>query len=188
VVALFPIDQPNPTQHFLSLSPFPLQPTSLSSNLRPNKQDCLTTDDRDDFRIVFHKPNNTLAKALKPGQKLVLVASGGDDEPAAAEQPTEQSGYGYGIAPEMMIKPDDDLATRRAKVKAVVAASKAGGWQLFLHNMVTFLWMTIYGKEVPTAAQLPAWRIRKLLPHLSDEEALRLGDVRHTYSAIKLKS
>lgn len=150
-------------------------------------EDCLTTDDRDDFRIVFHKPNNTLAKALKPGQKLVLVASGGDDE-AAAEQPTEQSGYGYGIAPEMMIKPDDDLATRRAKVKAVVAASKAGGWQLFLHNMVTFLWMTIYGKEVPTAAQLPAWRIQKLLPHLSDEEALRLGDVRHTYSAIKLKS
>ncbi len=84
-----------------------------------------------------------------------------------------------------MITPDDDLATRRAKIAAAVAASKQVGWQLYLHSTSAFVWRKVYGRSEPTAATVPAAKVRKLLPHLTPEEAKQVAEVRHTYSHIQ---
>ena len=105
--------------------------------------------------------------------------------PPAALAPREffAKAPGYGLAADQLIAPGDSVEVRRRKIAAAVAASRAGGWQLFMHNMVAYLWRTIYGRDVPAAVQLPAAKVAALLPHLTPEEAARAADVRHTFSA-----
>lgn len=98
--------------------------------------------------------------------------------------PAAGSKYGYALPPEMLIGPNDSVEVRRAKIAAAVATSKAGGWQLFMHNMVTYLWRQIYGSDLPTAAALSPAAVRKLLPHLPESSTAIAGDLRHSFSVI----
>lgn len=129
------------------------------------------------WRAPAGKPS---AAAAAP--RLVVVA---DAASSAAASPAGSAGSSAASSSSASsVSGEDDLAARRARVAAAVEASMEGGWPLFLNNMVTFLWKTIYGRRVAADAYVKPERLRKLLPHLSPEELAAAAHVRHTFEAL----
>jgi hypothetical protein len=130
---------------------------------------------------------DAVALNLSEAESEVASASGESSSASASDAGSSGgAGSGSGSGPSLSASmcPSDDIETRRAKLAAVVAASKEGGWPLFMHNMMTFLWKTMYNKELPYEAVIPMAKLKKVMPHLSPEELAVLGTVRHTFTAL----
>lgn len=136
-------------------------------------QSCLVPEEREAFTLVW-RPPATLSDGAAPSAGLPPYW-------ASPSAPGAASGCGYGLPDAQLFSAADGAAERRAKAAAAAAAARAGGWQLFLHNMVAFLWQTIYARPLPRHIHVPAPRVRALMPHFSDAEVAAAADVRHTY-------
>jgi hypothetical protein len=155
-------------------------------------QECLAAKDQENFRLVWRCTPSTKPLAA-PKLVLSAVAVNATDADAEADGAASQvtlsnssssDAAGAGVAGSLSMSLDDDLETRRAKLAAVVQASKEGGWPLFMHNMLTFLWKTIYGKSLPPEVAIPLAKVKKLMPHLGPEELAAVSTVRHTFAAL----
>ncbi|GBF91008.1 hypothetical protein Rsub_03863 [Raphidocelis subcapitata] len=169
----------------------------FSSGVLQRLESCLSPSDSSDFRIVWRAPAPAdaaaaadKASAAAGAARLLVVA---DAASSAATSPAGSSG-GSTAGPSdssaasssaaSSVSAEDDLATRRARIAAITEESMEGGWPLFLFNMLTYLWKTIYGREVSRDTVVKTARLRKLMPHLSKEELAAIAHVRHTFEAL----
>ncbi|KAI8475868.1 MAG: male sterility protein-domain-containing protein [Monoraphidium minutum] len=65
--------------------------------------------------------------------------------------------------------------------RARAAAARAGGWVLFHHNIMAFMYSQMFRRQVAPEALLPRRALRALAPLMSDAQRAKCALVRHTF-------
>lgn len=76
-----------------------------------------------------------------------------------------------------------DCADARARERA--RAAREGGWVLFHHNVLAYLYRELYCRDVPRDAAVPRGTLRALVPVMCAEQRAAGGRVRHMFEPVK---